>query len=457
MSDPTTPAQPESTAGATPGAGSPFQRRTFLRAALGGAAAIGAGSFLAACGSDSSSSSSGGGQNAGGNPATVRLWSWYGEQENEFPKLIDKFQQANPNIKVENRLFGNPDQYLPALQAAVSGGDVPEIFAPHTRALTYGTGGISADLKSDLADVLGDVFESANQEYSLDGKQYAIGWMAQTFGMFYNPDLMDKAKVDPESLETWDDLIAAAPKFKDADTYGVSISCNPGTSAMDFFLPLITQVTDDPTFFLKLDQAQDGLTWEDPAVVQALELQKRIVDAGVFQPGATGTSGDQCAQIFYTEKSAMLFNGSWSPQGFIKNASKEFVGKYKVMKNPAIRAGAKHWTANQAGAGWAVSETSKNKDAAITFLKFLYDEANYSPTMNNSNSMPATKSAAARIENAVMKQMTSWLIEGEGCPHIPFGNGTTAAADPMVQTFEGKGTPADVAKQMQAAVVNARG
>ncbi len=127
------------------------------------------------------------------------------------------------------------------------------------------------------------------------------------------------------------------------------------------------------------------------------------------------------------------------------------------MKTPAIRAGAKHWTANQAGAGWAVSETSKNKDAALTFIKFLYDEANYSPTMNNSNSMPATKSAAAVIENATMKQMTSWLIEGEGCPHIPFGNGTVAAADPMVQTFEGKGEPAAVAKQMQAAVQNAKG
>lgn len=436
--------------------GSPFQRRTFLRAALGGAAALGAGSVLGACGT-SDSPSGGGGGNAGGNPATVRLWTWYGEQKDEWPKLIDKFQAANPNIKVENRLFGTPDQYLPALQAAVSAGDVPEIFAPHTRALTYGTGGISADLKSDMADVLGDVFDSANQEYTLDGKQYAIGWMAQTFGMFYNPDLMSKAKVDPESIETWDDLIAAAPKFKAADTYGVSISCNPGTSAMDFFLPLITQVTDDPTFFLKLDQGLDGLTWEDPAVVKALDLQKRIVDAGTFQPGATGTSGDQCAQIFYTEKSAMLFNGSWSPQGFIQNASKEFVSKYKVMKNPALSAGAKHWTANQAGAGLAVSETSKNKDAALTFLKFLYDQANYSPTMNNSNSMPATKSAASQIQNAVMKQMTSWLIDGEGCPHIPFGNGTTAAADPMVQTFEGKGDPADLAKQMQAAVVNARG
>lgn len=438
---------------------SPLPRRSLLKAAIGGAAALGAGGLLAACGSDnSSSSSSSGGTNAGGNPATVRMWSWYGEQKAEFPKLVEKFQAANPNIKVENRVFGTPDQYLPALQAAVAAGDVPEIFAPHTRALTYGTGGISADLKAALGDsFLADFFESANQEYTLDDKQYAIGWMAQTFGIFYNPDILSKAGVDPESLETWDDLIAAAPKIKAINKYGVSISCNPTTSSLDFFLPLLTQVSNDPTFFLKLDQGQDGLTWEDPTVVKAIELNKRIVDAGVFQPGTTGTSGDQAPQIFYTEKSAMLFNGSWSPQGFTQNASKEFVNKYKVMKTPAISAGAKHWTANQAGAGWAVSETSKNKDAAITFLKFMYDAANYSPTMNNSNSMPATKSAANEIKNPVMKQMTSWLIGGEGCPHIPFGNGTVAAGDPLSQIFEGKGEPADVAKAMQAAVTNAKG
>ena len=435
----------------------PFQRRSLLKAALGGAAVLGAGPLLAACGDDEQQSPSGGG-NAGGNPATVRMWTWYGEQEAEFPKLISAFQEKNPNIKVENRLFGNPDQYLPALQAAVAAGDVPEIFAPHTRALTYGTGGVSADLKKELGDdFLADFFESANQEYTLDGKQYAIGWMAQTFGLFYNPELFAKAGVAEDSIETWDDLIAAAPKFKAIKNEGVAISCNPTTSSLDFFLPLLTQVSDDPTFFLRLDQL-DGVTWEDPTVVKAIELNQRIVDAGVFQPATTGTSGDQVAQIFYTEKSAMLFNGSWSPQGFVQNASPEFVKKYKVMKNPAIAPGAKHWTANQAGAGLAVSETSENKDAALTFLKFLFESAQYSPTMNASNSMPCTKSAAAQIENPVMKQMTSWLLEGEGCPHIPFGAGSTAAGDPLAKVFDGTATDATaIAKEMQAAVKNARG
>jgi ABC-type glycerol-3-phosphate transport system substrate-binding protein len=430
----------------------PFRRRSLLKGALGGAAALGLGPVLAACGGSSSGGSTSGGK------AVVRMWSWYGDQQDQWPKLIQTFEAAHPNIKIENRIFGTPDQYLPALQAAVAGGDVPEIFAPHTRALTYGTGGISADLKKDLgADFLKDFFDSANQEYTLDGKQYAVGWMAQTFGLFYNPDLFKKAGVAEDGIQTWDDLIAAAAKFKAIGKHPVAISCNPTTSSLDFFLPLLTQVADDPTFYLKLDQLQNGLTYEDPKVIQALELNQKIVKGGVFQPGTTGTSGDQVPQIFYTEKSAMLFNGSWTPQGLTKNAPAAFAKNYKVMKTPAIAAGKRHWCANQAGAGWAVSETSKNKDAALEFLRFLYSADQYSPTMNDSNSMPATKSAATRIQSPVMKQMTSWLLEGDGCPHIPFGPGSVAAGDPLSKIFDGTGQPAAVAKEMQQAVQNAKG
>jgi ABC-type glycerol-3-phosphate transport system substrate-binding protein len=428
------------------------RRRTVLKTAAG---ALGLGPLLAACGG----SDSGGGGTTSGGKAVVRMWSWYNDQQAQFPKLIEKFEAAHSNIKIENRIFGTPDQYLPALQAAVAGGDVPEIFAPHTRALTYGTGGISADLKKDLGDdFLKDFFDSANQEYTLDGKQYAIGWMAQTFGLFYNPDLLKAAGVGEDEIETWDDLIAASAKIRSkTGKHPVALSCNPTTSSLDFFLPLITQVADDPTFYLKLDQLKDGATYEDPKVVQAIELQLKLVKAGVFQPGTTGTSGDQAPQIFYTEKSAMLFNGSWTPQGLTTDATPAFNKKYKVMKTPAIAAGKKHWTANQAGAGWAVSETSKNKDAALEFIKFLYSADQYSPTMNDSNSMPATRSAADRIQLPIMKQMTSWLIDGEGCPHIPFGPGSTAAGDALATIFDGKGEPAAVAKAMQQAVQNAKG
>jgi hypothetical protein len=53
--------------------------------------------------------------------------------------------------------------------------------------------------------------------------------------------------------------------------------------------------------------------------------------------------------------------------------------------------------------------------------------------------------------------MTSWLLDGDGCPHIPFGPGSVAAGDPLAKIFDGKGEPAAVAKEMQQAVQNAKG
>lgn len=423
-------------------------RRTALKYGASTTVAAAAATGLASCGSN-------GGSNGG--QTEVRMWSWYNEQQEVLPRVIAEFEEKNPSITVTNRLFGSPDQYLPALQAAVSGGDLPEIFAPHTRALEYGRNGISLDLKAALgADFTDQFFESANTQYTLDGAQYGIGWMAQTFGVFYSPELLEAAGVDGEP-ETWDDLIAAAELIRSAGSSPLAASFNPGTSGLDFFLPLITQVTDDPTWYLALDQGEDGYEYTSPEVVEALQLFERIVQGQVFQDGAGATQGPEATQMFYTGRSAMLFSGSWTPQGLEQDADPEFVESYKVMKTPAVSIGQKHWTANQAGAGWSVTSAEEKQDATLTFLQFLYSDEQYSTLMNDSNSMPATKAAAERIESPIMKQMTSWLIEGEGCPHIPFGPGSSEAGGPLSNILSGAGTPEQVAQEMQDAVENARG
>lgn len=451
------------TAESAPGQGGTLSRRNLLKFGSLGAAALGAGSLLAACGggssgSTSSSSSSGSsGASSGGRKATVRMWTWYTQQQQEFPRLVSEFEAKNPNIKVENRIFGTPDQFLPALAAAVSAGNPPEIFAPHIRALTYGQQGVSADLRKELGDqFLSDFFKSTRDEYTLDGKQYALGWMAQTFGIFYNPAMLKAAGVSGEP-ETWDDLIAAAAKITSkTGKAAVALSASPATSGLDFFLPLLAQVTNDPTYYLRLDKLQ-GTSYTDKPVIDALTLLQKIVRANVFQKGVNGTAGNQAEQLFYTGGSAMLFNGSWTPQDLITNAPKGFAQKVKVMQTPALKPGAKHYTANQAGAGLAVSATSKNKDAALEFIKFIYSPDQYAKTMNDSNSMPSTVSAAKQVSNPVLKQMTSWLTEGLGVPHIPFGNGSSEAGGPLASIYDNSSTPQAVAQQMQQAVKNARG
>jgi ABC-type glycerol-3-phosphate transport system substrate-binding protein len=426
-------------------------RRAVLQGGLAGVAALAAPTLLGAC--DSPSPSGGG---TSGGKTTVRVWTWYNEQRDEWPKLVSEFQSANPNVVVQNRVFGDPDSYLPALQAAVSAGDPPEIFAPHVLAIEYGKAGVSANLTKDLGeDFLKDFFKSTRDEYTDAGKQYALGWMAQTFGIFYDPLLFDQAKADVP--ETWDDLKVTAAKLKAVGKLPLAVSNSPGTSGLDFFLPLITQVTDNPQLVLDLDLQRNGARWDSAPVIQALAKVDELNKAGALVPNANALQGPQAEQLLYTGKAAMLFSGSWSPQGFVQSAPAAFVKRYKVAETPAWAAGRKHWTANQAGAGLAVSNNSKNKAAALDFVKFIYEPARYTRTMNNSNSMPSTQAAGAQVANPILKQMTQWLLDGKGAAHILFGKGSSgSAANGFAALMGGQSTPEQTGKAIQAAVEQAQ-
>ncbi|MFG1708854.1 ABC transporter substrate-binding protein [Nonomuraea sp. M3C6] len=427
-------------------------RRSLLQGSLLGAAGLAASGLLTAC--DSAPST--GGATTGGK-ARVRLWHWYSQQRDQWGPLIEEFQAAHPTIVVENRLFGDPDSYLPALQGAVAAGDPPEIFAPHVLAIEYGKAGVSADLRTELgADFLKDFFKSANDEYTDAGKQYALGWMAQTFGIFYDPDILARAKVDVP--ETWDDLLAAGRKINDIGVLPCLLSNNPGTNGLDFFLPLITQASDDPALLLDIDQQRNGATWENPKVVEALTTMDKLVKGGAFAPNSNGLTTAQGESLLYTGKAAMLFMGSWVPQDFIQSAPKAFVERYKVMPTPAWAAGKRHWCANQAGAGFAVSRNSPNKAAALEFVKFMYEPARYAKIMNDSASMPSTQTAGRQVADPVLKQMTSWLLNGDGAPHILFGKGSSAAAANAVAALVGgQAAPEQTSKKIQTDVVRARG
>jgi ABC-type glycerol-3-phosphate transport system substrate-binding protein len=428
-----------------------LDRRELLRRGALGGAALAAPALASACGGGGSS-----GKTSSGKKATVRVWTWYTEQQKQWPQLAAAFHAKNPNVTVKTRVI-DYDSYLPALQAAVSGGDPPEIFAPHVLAITYGQAGIAADLRSELGkSFLSDFFQSTNDEFSDGDKQYALGWMAQTFGIFYDPAIFARAKVDVP--ETWDDLIHVSNQIKQkTGVYGCVLSNNPGSNGPDFVLPLVTQAANDPHLVLDLDYGRNDASWVNPHVIAAFTKLQQLLDGGAFAPNPNGIPDEQANRMLYTGKAAMFYSGSWVPQGFAGNAPKAFLNRYKVMKTPAWKPGARHWCANQAGAGLAVSNHSKNKEAALEYLRFLYQPGRYAKTMNASNSMPSTHAAGDQVSDPVVKLMTSWLLDGDGSPHILFGKGSAgAAANAIAALMGGSSTPAKAAAAIQAEVKRAR-
>jgi ABC-type glycerol-3-phosphate transport system substrate-binding protein len=140
------------------------------------------------------------------------MWSWYTEAQPVWPSVTAEFHSAHPNIQVVPRTFSFAE-YSPAIEAAVAAGNAPDIFAPGTLAISYGRAGLLLDLKSALGtSFIKDFFPSTNREYSDGDKQYGIGWEAQMFGLFYNPEILKKANVD--FPETWDDLISASAQIR---------------------------------------------------------------------------------------------------------------------------------------------------------------------------------------------------------------------------------------------------
>jgi ABC-type glycerol-3-phosphate transport system substrate-binding protein len=387
---------------------------------------------------------------AGGSPAKVRFWSWYVEQENQFPQVIEDFQAANPNIEVELRVIADVEgAYLPALLAAAAGDDLPEIYAPHVHSVEFGRQGLAADLLAELgADFLADFFPSANSMFVLGDAQYAIGWMAQTMGIYYDPDLFAAAGVDGEP-ETWDEMIEASNLIKSnvSGNLGVMHQADNGFSVNDTWFPMITLYSDDPDTLRQLDE-RDGAKWTDQPVIDALTLYQRTIDEGLWQEGMTGMDNTACLNALYAGAAAAYYSGSWNPPTIYADGPPDLVERLRVMKTPTLAAGGRHWTGNSAGAAFSVAEHSPNKDAALTFIEYLYSPDVYSRVMIDSASMPATQTAAEQVTDPLITTMASWLPDG--CRHWLVGPAGQIVADTAMELTAGNVDAAEAAEAIEA-------
>lgn len=429
-------------------------RRQVLRTGVLGAAGAAA---LAAAGPAQAAAAVGFPAQINKAKVTLNLWTWYTDQTDAWPQRIAEYQTQHPNVTIQNRIFGNLGLYTPPLEAAVSAGQAPDIFGPSNLAITYAKGGVLLNLSKHLPkSFLDQFFPSANSEYHYKGGQYGVGWEAQTFGLFYNPSLLEKAGVGVP--ETWQDVIDAADPIKSkAGVSPLVIHAFPANGASDFFMPLITQVTNKPQYAINVDLQQNGAKWTDKPVIEALQWVEKLTKAGVFEKGSLSAQVADAERFFYTGTAAMMVLHSSVPYDLSVGAPPDFVKSYKVAKLPTIKKGGKHWTGNQAGSGLGVYAHSPHIEQALDFLKFLYEPTGYGANMNLSHAMPATKAAAKLVADPIVKEMVSWLTDGEGAPHILFGPEANQVGNGVVSILNGSSTPEQAAQSMQQAADQAVG
>ncbi|MBY2923452.1 MULTISPECIES: extracellular solute-binding protein [Rhizobium] len=295
--------------------------------------------------------------------ANLTIWSW-NVAASALKSTLPGFNKQFPDIKITVEDLGNSQVFDKTLAACAAGGDglpdivsienfeaeifwsrFPDCFA-NLKELGY-----TADIQAKFPDF-------KRTELEVGDVAYAMPWDSGPVAVFYRRDLYEKAGVDPSTISTWDDFIAAGKKISAA---------NPGVvmAQADF--------NGDSEWFRMLANEQgcgyystDGqnITINQPACVASLQKVKEMKDAGTL----TSANWDEKIQANTAGKAASQLYGGWY-EGTVRSTSPDLKGKWGVYKMPSLTADGPH-AANLGGSSLAISATSANKEAAWKFVNY---------------------------------------------------------------------------------------
>lgn len=192
---------------------------------------------------------------------------------------------------------------------------------------------------------------------SMNGDTYAVPFDAGPVGVFYRKDLFEKAGVNPEEINNWNDYIEAGLKVKEA------------TGAN-----MLSYDSNESTVYTIL-MSQQGVGYFSEDGESNIDTNESLQTASLLSDFAKndillGTPGwDAWVTSLSTSQTATAITGAWLI-GTLGQQVPDQKGDWGVMPLPAFEEGGSR-SANQGGSSFAIFEGSKNQDLAYDFLQFF--------------------------------------------------------------------------------------
>ncbi|WP_137929542.1 ABC transporter substrate-binding protein [Mesorhizobium comanense] len=293
----------------------------------------------------------------------ITIWSW-NIAASSLKATVAGFNKLHPDIKVTVQDLGNQPTYDKSIAGCAAGGvGLPDIVTiENGEAENYWSQ--FPDCFVDL-HTLGYTAEDQKKfpdfkrtELEVGDKAYAMPWDSGPVAAFYRRDFYEKAGVDPASIKTWDDFIAAGKKIQTANP-GVSMTNADFNGDTEFFRMISNE--QGCAYF-----AEDGqsITVSQPKCVDAMTKIKEMKDAGIISSAdwstkiTNNTAGVVATQIY----------GGWY-EGTIRTESAGENGKWGVYLMPSLTSDGPR-AANLGGSSLAITSASKNKEAAYEYMKY---------------------------------------------------------------------------------------
>lgn len=392
---------------------------------------------------------------------TVIYWSMWQETEPQAEILkaaVERFQAANPDVKVEVEWSGRDVKNL--VSAAVQAGEQVDLFDSDPTAfyqtdpdimldLTDFYASLSLDGKTTVADsILGGLVDwdkGLSTQYA-DGTNRSVAYNPYCIDFFYNTEHFKEAGIE-KVPETWEELDAACAKLKAAG-----------------FEPIVTDDAYFPMMFnyyvarhIGEDAIKDMLkakNLESPGIEAGLKAMADFASKGYFAASCKTNKYPAGQQQFARQEASMYFNASFMASENAETAGDNF--PYGHFAYPTVPGGSGKITENSIGGqGFVVNAATENKDATYELLRHFVSEEtqkdflahNLTPNLNSLD-WPAALEGQKPIVAAVTKNI-NWGASLGG--ELVDSTLTPAVREVML----GEKTPADAYKSVVEAAKKA--
>lgn len=329
--------------------------------------------FSGCSSSDSQSSgSTGSGSESNNTPTeTVELefWGWWSSDARKpyIQEMVDNFNESQDQYKVTYVDIPFGDIFTKNI-AQIAAGNPCDIMANSMEEVRFRA---NEDQVEALDEYITDDIKSCFYDQYIDactgddGVLYAVPYSVDTRAIYYNKAHFEEANVDPASIQTWDDLIAAADKLdqKDGDSW-TRVGFMPvlGNGGVDTWMinankgvAWFNTETLEPT--VNSDVNKDVLKWIRDRIDHYGQAEYDNLSAafssGMTDPFASGTI-------------SMLVHTSAYTSSLAQTAPDL---EYGVIPLPEYKAGNGH-TANGGGFVLEVPKGAKNVAASCEFIKY---------------------------------------------------------------------------------------
>lgn len=394
---------------------------------------------LAACGGNNSDSKSGDGASASasagnssasgdsagtdsGKQVELQFLQYKPEARETFDKLIAKFEEKYPNIKI---VQDNPPDASTVLKTKVAAGEVPDIIANGGDNVfaSLAQSDVLADFTGapELSEVQGAFVDILKQIAETD-KVYAIPYGVNANGIIYNKkEFQDLGLAVPT---TWDEFVAVCQKIKDAGKLPFYFTFKDSWTTLPAFNAFGASTQEDG-FFAK---RKAGQTTFGTGYKEAAQRYLEFIAFGQKDNFGQGYNDGNVA--FANGKSVMYAQGVWAiPE--IKKANPNI--ELGVFPYPVTNDKSKNKLVSGVDQLLTMSKTTKHPDEAKAFIDFLLEPENATAYVKGVNTFSAVNGVVQ--DDAAVAELQPVFNEGRVADFPDHYVPSTMKLDQLVQNL----------------------